>query len=101
PSAPENVLCREQGETAELKWTPNTEKGIAGYHIYKLGKAPWEIIRVTDKPIERPTFRHRGGRETTRYWVVAVDARGQEGERSSPVWFNHRYKGFFSGEWHQ
>ncbi|HEY7426529.1 MAG TPA: hypothetical protein VH682_20005 [Gemmataceae bacterium] len=101
PSAPENVLCREQGETAELKWTPNAEKGIAGYHIYKLGKGSWEIVRVTDKPIEKPSFQHQGGRGTTRYWVVAVDALGQEGEPSSPVWFNHRYKGFFSGEWHQ
>jgi hypothetical protein len=101
PSAPSNVLCRERGTTAELKWDANPEKGIAGYHIYKLGKSHWEIVRVTDTPLTATTFTHESGRNTTRYWVVAVDALGQEGEPSSPAWFNQSYKGFFRGEWHQ
>jgi hypothetical protein len=101
PSGPMNVLCRERGDAAELKWDPNPEKGVAGYHVYKLGKGVWEIVRVTEKPIKETTFRHQGVRGTTRYWVVAVDALGQEGEPSSPVWFQHSYKGFFPGVWHQ
>ncbi len=101
PSAPANVLCRERGETAELKWDANLEQGIAGYHIYKLGKGVWDIVRVTDAPVPATTFRHAAGRGTTRYWVVAVDALGQEGEPSAPVWFNQSYKGFYAGEWHQ
>jgi hypothetical protein len=40
-----------------------------------------------------------GGR--TRYWVVAVDALGQEGEPSAPAWDGQSYKGFYPGEWHQ
>ena len=47
------------------------------------------------------TVTHEGGKGVTRYWVVAVDALGQEGQPSSPVWHNQSYKGFFSGEWHQ
>jgi hypothetical protein len=101
PSTPVNVLCRERGGTAELKWDPNPEQGIVGYHIYKLGKSHWEILRVTEEPRRETTFTHAAGRGTTRYWVVAVDALGQEGEPSSPVWCNHSYKGFFQGEWHQ
>jgi hypothetical protein len=101
PSETVNVLCRERGDTAELKWAANPEKGIAGYHVYKLGPRPFEIVRVTDRPVPEAAFRHPGGRNTTRYWVTAVDALGQEGEPSSPVWFRHNYKGFFPGEWHQ
>ncbi len=100
PSAPTEVFCREQGKTAELKWRGNPEKGIAGYHVYKL-QGTWKIVRLTDKPIRATTFRQDAGSDSTRYWIVAVDPLGQEGEPSAPVWFNHRYRGFFTGEWHQ
>lgn len=39
-SEPLNVLCREQGESAEVRWDPNPEAGIRGYRLYELkGKA--------------------------------------------------------------
>jgi hypothetical protein len=101
PSCPRNVFCRERGDTAELKWDANPEGGIFGYRIYKLGKKPFEIVRLTEELVKGTTFDHAGGPNQTRYWVVAVDALGQEGEPSSPVWYNHSYKGSFSGEWHQ
>ena len=101
PSDPAHVLCRERGETAELKWNANPEEKIAGYHVYKLGKGHWDIVRVTEQPVKATTFTHQVGKGTSRFWVVAVDALGQEGEPSSPVWFNQRSKGFFEGEWHQ
>jgi hypothetical protein len=100
PSEPRNVLCRENGTTAELKWDASRERGIAGYHVYKL-KGTWEIVRITDKPIAETTFRHEAGKDKTRYWVVAVDALGQEGQPSTPAWFNQVHRGFFEGEWHQ
>jgi hypothetical protein len=100
PSEPVNVLCREHAEIAEIKWDPAAEKGIAGYHVYKL-EGTWKIVRVTEKPIAETTIRHKVGRGQTRFWVVTVDALGQEGQPSSPAWFNHSYRGFYSGEWHQ
>lgn len=99
PSAPQGLLNRDKGTTAELKWTPNCEMGIAGYHIYKL-QGTWNIVRVTDEPIITATFTHKSA-GPTRYWVTAIDALGQEGPPSSPVWHQHRYDGFFKGEWHQ
>jgi fibronectin type 3 domain-containing protein len=98
PSEPVNVLNRENGNTAELKWDANPEKGIAGYHVYKL-EDKLNIVRLTTEPIKETTFSHKNG--LTRYWVVAVDALGQEGQPSSPVWHQQSYKGFFKGEWHQ
>jgi hypothetical protein len=44
------------------------------------------------------------GKDTRRYHVVAVDALGQEGVPSAPVWFEREWKSFykpFTGEWHQ
>jgi hypothetical protein len=100
PSEPQNVLCREKGDMAELKWAPSPEKGIAGYHIYKLGKGVFDITRVTTEPLQATTFTHRAGKNATRYWVTAIDALGQEGEPSSDIWANQSYKGFYIGEWH-
>jgi hypothetical protein len=101
PSEPLNVLCREQGDTAELKWDANPETGITGYRLYQL-KGTWEILPVNDTPICETFFSHRVGRgQTTRFWVTALDALGQEGQPSSPAWFNHSYRGFFQSEWHQ
>lgn len=102
PSAPRNVLLREEEpDVAHLRWDPSPERGVVGYHIYRLERAPWTVARVTVEPITGTTFRHRAGAEISRYWVVAVDGLGQEGEPSSPVWYRHdRYRGFYHGEWH-
>ena len=123
PSEPENLLCREvAGGTAELKWDANPEKGITGYRVYKLRETS-EILMVTADPIQATTFSDKNEQGTpsednrSRYWVVAVDAIGQEGQPSSPAWYNHfdfwpdsegrrspsgsLYKGFFQGDWHQ
>ncbi len=100
PSEPVNLLCRERGDSAELKWDANSEQGIAGYRIYKL-KGTWEILPVTTGLLHETKFTHQAGRNATRYWVVAVDALGQEGQPSSPAWCNQSYHGFYQGEWHQ
>jgi len=98
PSEPTNVLNRDKGTMAELKWAANPEKGVAGYHVYKL-EGTWNIVRLTKEPIQATTFTHKS--PPTRYWITAVDELGQEGLPSSPVWHQRSYVGFFRGEWHQ
>jgi hypothetical protein len=100
PSEPLNAFCREDGDVAELKWDASREEGIVGYHVYKL-KGTWAIERVTQEPVIETTFRDEAGSGVGRYWVVAVDAIGQQGQPSSPVWFNRSFRGFFDGQWHQ
>jgi hypothetical protein len=100
PCEPTNVVNREKGTRAELKWDANPEQSIMGYGIYKL-EGTWKIVRLTDEPLKATTFTHQGGANATRYWVVAVDVLGQEGQPSSPVWHQRSYKGFFPDEWHQ
>jgi hypothetical protein len=99
PSEPTHVLSRANGDTAELKWQANPEKDVAGYRVYKLA-GTWNIVRVSDGLVKATNFMHKS-KDTTRYWITAVDALGQEGEPSSPVWHKHDYKGFYAGDWHQ
>lgn len=102
PSEPREVLLREEDGTAEIRWNPAPEEGVRGYHVYKLGKSHWEILKVTEEPVREPRFRHEAGPGTTRYWIVAVDRLGQQGAPSTPVWYRHsRYRDFHAGEWHQ
>jgi hypothetical protein len=57
-----------------------------------------------DRITERSFADGNAGRPTRRYYVVAVDAIGQEGFPSSPAWYNREWAQFygpFVGEWHQ
>jgi hypothetical protein len=90
-----------------LKWQANREKGIAGYRVYRMdGRYDNEpVSRLAEEPITRTTFEDdAAGKETRRYYVIAVDALGQEGFPSSPVWFQREWRDYyvpFIGEWHQ
>jgi len=44
------------------------------------------------------------GKDTRRYEIVAVDALGQEGAPSQPVWSRREWRRFYLpyiGDWHQ
>jgi len=107
PSAPQSLFSREDGETCHLKWTANPEKSLKGYRVYRMDgrydKDP--IPRLTADPQAATTFTDpAAGKDTRRYYVVAVDALGQEGFPTSPVWFDREWKDYykpFTGEWHQ
>jgi hypothetical protein len=107
PSAPQGVFARERGTACELKWAPNPEKDLGGYRVYRLdGRSDAQLItRLTSEPIQALGFSDpNAGKTARRYHVVAVDALGQEGLPSAPVWFEREWKSFykpFVGEWHQ
>jgi len=107
PSAPQFVFSKEDGTTCHLKWAANPEKNSKGYRVYRMD-GRWDkdkITRLTQEPLNALTYSdQQAGSSTRRYYVVAVDALGQEGFPSSPVWFNREWKRFyepFTGEWHQ
>jgi hypothetical protein len=107
PSSPEQVFSRENGTTCELKWDANQEKGILGYRVYRMdGRYDNEpVSRLTAEPMSMTTFEDRAaGKSTRRYYIIAVDAIGQEGFPSAPVWFDREWRDFyrpFTGDWHQ
>ncbi|MHC4694511.1 MAG: hypothetical protein ACYS67_17355 [Planctomycetota bacterium] len=107
PSIPRWVFAKEDGSACKLKWAENPEKNLKGYRIYRLD-GRWDkdpISRLTKEPISNLTFSDStAGDRTRRYHVVAVDALGQEGRPSRPVWYRRewgRYYEPFIGEWHQ
>ncbi len=110
PSAPQHVFSREGGEKCHLKWAGNPERGIKGYRIYWMKgprpEGPGQAApRLTPDPVSETHFTEaQAGTEVRRYWVVAVDALGQEGIPSSPTWHYRTCRQFyvpFVGEWHQ
>lgn len=110
PSAPQHLLSREEGDACHLKWAANPEQGVKGYRVYWMKgprpEGPGQTThRFTDDPIKETRFTDaKAGKEPRRYWVVAVDALGQEGIPSSPTWHYRTQRSFyvpFVGEWHQ
>lgn len=107
PSPVQWLLSKEDGTTCQLKWAASAEKSLRGYRVYRMNgrydKDP--IPRLTPEPLAATTFSDpAAGKSARRYYVVAVDALGQEGFPSSPVWFEREWKPFyqpFTGEWHQ
>jgi hypothetical protein len=107
PSTPQWLFAKEEGTACQLKWAANPEQGIKGYRVYRMNgrydKDP--IPRLTTEPISSLTYTDpEAGKTSRRYYVVAVDALGQEGFPSSPVWFEREWRRFyvpFIGEWHQ
>ena len=101
------MFAKEEGPTCRLKWEASSEKAIRGYRVYRMdGRYSKDsIVRLTAEPQTELTFTDSAaGKETRRYYVVAVDALGQEGFPSSPVWSNREWHSFyqpFVGEWHQ
>jgi len=108
PSAVQWVFSKEEGtDRVRLKWQANREKGIRGYFVYR-HESRWDkdpIVRLTPQPLAATEFLdENSGRGTRRYEIVAVDALGQEGEPSQPVWSRREWRAFyvpFVGEWHQ
>jgi hypothetical protein len=110
PSAVQYLFSKEAGVDCQLKWQKNPEAGIKGYRVYRM-ESPringpgQKVTRVTAEPIAKTTFIDRGiGKEQRRYWVVAVDALGQEGQPSAPTWHYRLFRSYyepFVGEWHQ
>ena len=110
PSSPQHLFSKEDGDKCHLKWAANPEAGIKGYRVYRMESprinGPGQpVTRLTPDPIAEPRFVDAtAGKVTRRYWVVAVDALGQEGVPSAPTWHWRQYRDYyvpFTGEWHQ
>jgi hypothetical protein len=110
PSSPQSLFSQEDGETCRLKWAANPESGLRGYRVYRMEgpkvNGPGQpVTRLTSKPIAENRYADETAtKETKRYWIVAVDALGQEGFPSAPTWHYRQFRKFyepFVGEWHQ
>jgi hypothetical protein len=108
PAAVEHVFSKEEGDAAcRLKWAASPQAGVRGYLVYR-HDARYDkdaISLLTPRPLTATEFVDpEAGKDTRRYEVVAVDALGQEGEPSQPVWSRREWARYYTpyvGEWHQ
>ncbi len=110
PSPVKWLFSKEAGEKCHLIWAANPEQKIAGYRVYRMESprinGPGQpVTRLTAEPVALNRYiDDKAGKVTRRYWVVAVDALGQEGCPSAPAWFERQFKKYYApfvGEWHQ
>jgi hypothetical protein len=110
PAAPESLFAREDGATCHLKWTHEAHGNLKGYRIYRMEgpriNGPGQkVTRLNADVITELRWTDTAAtKDTRRYWVVAVDALGQEGYPSAPAWHYRQYRKYyepFVGEWHQ
>jgi hypothetical protein len=67
-----------------LTWKENSERDLAGYHVYRATRSGGAYERLTDKPLNRSTFSDETVRQGMTYYYVitAVDKAGNESGRS-------------------
>lgn len=90
PIAPSNVTVASAGGVVSLFWPTNTEADVVGYVIQRTDGDPSDgstWTKLTDKPINRTTFRDDKVRLGSRYAyrIVAVDRYGNESPSSAAV----------------
>ena len=108
PAPIEQLFASEDETTCKLRWNANQEQGISGYRVYRLD-GRWDevdaVSRLTPDTIDELTYEDtKAAKKTRRYHVLAVDALGQEGQPSPPVWFDRRWKRYYTpflSDWHQ
>lgn len=106
----ENFVGREEGDAMRLRWDASPHAGIRGYLVYRLnarGAGPGELVRLTPEPIVATEYTDPAiGGKARRYYVVVVDALGQEGLPTHPVWALRPWKAHYApwdaaDGWHQ
>lgn len=96
------LQSREEGGGVRLRWAASPGAGVRGYHVYRTDGINAGCSRITQAPLGEASYLDRSG-NAARYYVVAVDALGQEGYPSSPVWGHRPDQGLYSkyeGDWH-
>jgi len=110
PNEVENLWSKEEGAGVRLRWSPSPHKEIRGYLVYRLNDrflTPGCLVQLTPKPITETTFLDKtAGSRSRRYYVVVVDALGQQGLPSHAAWGFRPWRGHYApwlpkDGWHQ
>jgi fibronectin type 3 domain-containing protein len=90
PAVPERLLAMVSElpgkKFVDLLWSPNMEKDVAGYQIYRR-QADGKVERINSAPITMLSFQDTNVAAGSKYFysISAVDIRGNESPRSSEV----------------
>jgi hypothetical protein len=84
PEAPKGLTVVPGVGRAFVTWNENSERDLAGYHLYRSVRSGGGFLRLTDKPLNRTTYSDETVKPgaTYVYTVTAVDAAGNESAAS-------------------
>jgi predicted small lipoprotein YifL len=85
PSVPKDISGFPSSDGIEVSWQRSPESDLAGYFVYRMvNGGPWE---KQDGMVNVPTFSDRKVEhgKTYRYAVSAIDRKGNESEKSTPI----------------
>ena len=87
----------------QLKWDANPEVNLQGYHVYRMKRivgGPATFTKLTSSPVTSTSYTHSQGVSTFEndigYYVVAVDALGQEGIPSNRAFVNRSFLSYWT-----
>ncbi|MDD4891447.1 MAG: kelch repeat-containing protein, partial [Phycisphaerae bacterium] len=107
PNEVDNLFTKEDGKDVQMKWQATPHAGTRGYLIYRLDTRYGPMSLLTPEPIKETTFTDKtAGGTGRRYYVVVVDAIGQQGIPTFEAWafrdYSNIYSQFYPKDgWHQ
>jgi hypothetical protein len=110
PNEVEDFYGKEEGKGIRLRWSASPHRGIRGYLVYRLNErfaSAKSLVLLTPKPIKETEYLDPiAGGKSRRYYIVVVDALGQQGIPSHPVWafrpWGRHYRPWLPKDgWHQ
>lgn len=92
PATPGGVTAGVAGGGVRVRWNPNTEPDLAGYHVYRAGSAAGPFSRIDASTVTAVEFTDASAPDSAALWyaVSAVDASNNESARSGAlqVWLS-------------
>lgn len=93
PATPTGLKVYSGNLENYLYWQANKERDLAGYNIYRSSSQEGPYVKINSEPFRVPTYVDASFKDPTNptpmgiyyYQITAVDKRGNESGRSSPV----------------
>lgn len=87
PAVPTGLSAATGAEFITLIWDANTEKDLAGYHVWRREEGQADFVRLTTAIVLQNTYADRAIEKSRRYGyaISAVDALGNESAKSAAV----------------
>jgi len=86
PAAPRGLSASKEEDAIRVRWSPNSETDLAGYHLYRATSASGPYARIDGSTITGTEFLDTAVPETAPgvwYQVTAVDLSANESPRST------------------
>lgn len=85
PQIPTDVDISATDTGAFVTWSPNSERDLAGYRVYRSGSTDGEFVRVTQALLTTNAYFDPDYKSGLYYAVSAVDEFGNESAKSRPI----------------